>query len=545
MAYEYTYGQRTPRNTLPNVREPYYSGTDPTQMFRNDRQRAVATGDMVNQDLADFGNEEDYYRQWFRDQGMDAYAGIRAGEGGYRGGEADEIIGRDRLNGMRLTPEQLAAYYQTDDEREAIMGDPSQAQNWFDPEWLDSLNTEANQRVRENVGDSATDLRGTYDEADLGLSTGYRDELGNIIGSQASGVRGAIDSGGANVRGTINRDRLTVDPNFLRDYRMTDRDVDDMMQQAALTQGNVSRGRADAVRRAAAGSGMSPLALTAGLNELTTRGDQQANRAMLDARIAGRGMQADRLRDAETLRLGAEGRYAGLASDTEMGLAGMKTNAEMGLGDRAYGAASDFERQRLGAAQDRQSRRYQIAANIADRGYDATNRVNNNNMDNARYLGEQGEAVYRRTDDRRSDRAGQIANARQVAAGRSNDAGFERDRYIDNATAGRVTGVADARRGDEREYRAWLAGQQGQANDNVGGTYDRRIRNYGQQGDQAARSSQGAFQDQQNGFWRGVGGALLGSAAGAFGGKLPGAIAGAVGGAQRRRGSSHGDGWGG
>jgi len=457
------------RSYIPDVREGFYNGDDPYQQARNNRSRAVAYGDMLNQQMQDFGDEEDYFRQYFRGEGTSAYGDIAEGRGGYRPDEQRDIIGRDGMDELQMTPEEREQLYLSEGEQAGVRGDPNQALRWFDPEWQDTINTEGNARIRENVDESGRSLNNTYNEDALSLSRGYRDELGN-----------AVTSGAANVRGTLNRDRMTLDPNFIRDYRMSDRDVEDMTQQAALSQGNVSKGRADAIYRAAAQTGgMSPLALASGINELTTRGDQQANRAMLDARVAGKNMQAGRLRDVEGMRLDAEGNYADLAS-----------GAEMALGDRAYGAARDYETQRIGTEQDKQGRRYQIAANVADRGYDAVNQQNQNNVNNARYIGETGAELYNRADEQAAGRSRFLATNRQDAERYGQEARYGRGMDRNDRISGRTAGVVDARRGEEKEWRAYLAAQQGMANDNVNNTYANRIRNYGQAG-QLAQGSTG------------------------------------------------------
>lgn len=504
------------RNPVPDVRQPYYGGNDYFQQAENNRQRASAYGDMMNQEMQDFGNEEDWWRQYYRGEGNSAYGEIAAGRGGYNEAERNNIMGADRLNGMQMTPEQRQALYLSDAEQEAMYGDPNKGLQWFDPETLDAINTEGNQRIRENVAESGRNLNNTYNEDALSLSRGYRDELGNIINTGANNVRGTLNAGAGNVRGAIDRAKMTLDPNFLKDYRMSDRDVDDMTQSAALTQGNVSRGRADAVRRAAAGSGMSPMALANGLSELTTRGDQQANRAMLDARIGANGMQADRLKTAEAMRLGAEDNYAGLASNAEIGLGARALSAEQGIADRAYGAATDYEKQRLGSEQDKQSRQYQIQANIADRGYDSTNRQNANNMNTAQYRGETGAALYNAADNAAVTRSGNIAGNRQSATRYGQESDLDRQKYADTATSQRATGVANSRLDAEAEYRKWLAAQQGQSNENVNQSYQNRIRNYGQAGQMAQQATQSGMGYQMGkdsnsfgaNFKRGLGSAL-------------------------------------
>lgn len=494
-----------PNAPVPNVTPAYYDGTDFIQQSNNNRGRAIAQGDQLNQELTNYGNDQNWWNQYYRGQGDSAYGEIAAGRGGYTDQQKQDIMGSQGLQDMQLTPDQRNARFLTDDEQARIYGDPNKGLQWFDPANLDTINTEGNKRINENVGESARSLNNTYNEDALSLSKGYRDELGNIVGNQASGVRGTINAGANNVRGAIDYGKLSVDPNFLRDYRMSDRDVNDITQSAALTEGNRTRAKIDAIQRAAAASGgMSPLALASAYNELTTRGDQQGNQAMLNAKIAAKQAQADRLKTAEGMRLGAEDNYAGMLSNAEMGLSGRAADAEMALGDRAYGAASDYEKQRLGTEQDKQTRQYQIANNIANRGYDATNQINKNTLDNARYAGETGAALYNSADKVAADRAAAIAaNRQQNEVGSQNDA-YARAKYQNDATSSRAQTVADQQMAQQKEYRDWLAGQQKIANDNVNTAYANRIKNYGQtqQSAQAATNFAGQYQlgKDANGF---------------------------------------------
>jgi hypothetical protein len=439
-------------------------------MSRNDRARAAAEGDSLGQELKDYGGDEDFWRKYYRGKGNEAYGDIAAGGGGYRPGEATDIIGKQGLDDLDMTPEQREALFLRGSEQEGIQGNPNALRGWFDPATLDTINSEGNKRIHENAAGSSGSLRGTLDEGALSLDKNYGSDVNDILSGGAGSVRGAV-----------NRDRLTIDPNFVKDYRMTDRDVDDLTQQAELTQGYVTQGRVDAIRRAAEASGGTPaLSLASGLNELTTRGDQQANRARLDAKIAARDQQAGRLRDIEGIRLDAEGNYAGLASDTEMGLM-----------DRAYGARGDTERLRLDTERDKTDRRYGIESNIADRTYDATNRVMNNEVDNARYRGEQGGAIEAEIEKRNADRARLIAENRQAAEGGAQSEAYKRGLTKNTAISDRTAKVGDQRRADEKEYRGFLTGQQTQSNDNLNKAYDNRIKNYGQ----AGQLSQGSTSD--------------------------------------------------
>ena len=500
---------------VPDVREGFYNGEDPAAMIRNDRARAAARGDMMNQELQDFRNSEDYYRQGYRARGDASYNDIAEGRGGYRPNEQEDIMGRGGLDDMQLTPEQRERLYMTEQERVENTGDPNRPEQYFDPAWYDSLNTEGNARInestaqgaagtREAFGRGATGLRGSMDPEALRLRGGY----GNDVNSSLSGAEG-------NVRGILDRDRLTQSRDFVNRYRMTDRDVNDYTQSAALTQGALNRGRVGAVNRAAAATGgANPLALAAGLNNLSLTSDQQGQDAMLRARIAARGEQADREKDIEGMRLGAEGNYAGMASNAEMDLGGrrygalrdtegMRLNAEGGIADRNIGIESTIGARDLASEQA-----------IADRNYDSANQQYRNNMNNARYIGETGADLARGTDDRNVERSRYASRNRQDTERYASESDYARQLARNDRISQRTQQVAAPRLSQEQEHRNYLANQQAMANENVGRTFGQQIQNNGQTG-QLVQGSTGQASQYDLGrransfgtsFMRGLGG---------------------------------------
>ena len=476
---------------VPNNTPAGYTGNDPYLAMQNDRGRAIAYGDQMNQQLQNFGNDEDYWRQYYRGQGNSAYGEIAAGRGGYRPEETNDIIGRQGLQDLQMTPDERNNLFLNDSEQAANYGNPNAAMDWFDPAWVDQTNTEGNQRINESVnqgaagqrnayGQGASALRGSYDPNDLRM----RGDYGADVSGALSGTEGAV-------RGNLNRNNLTLDPSFRDRYGMTDRDVNDMTQSAALTQGALTRGRVGAVNRAAAASGGSnPLALAAGLNNLAQTGDQQSQDAMLRARIAARGEQADREKNIEQMRLGAEGNYANMAN-----------NAELQLGGRRYGALQDTENMRLNAAggvADRAlnventlgARNLGVEQSIADRGYNSANQLYQNNTGNARYIGETGAGIATGADAagvaRSQYNSANRQNTEQYAQGQRYGRGMDQN----NAISQRTVANAAPRLSNEQEYRNYLTGQQTQANDNVNNTFANQIRNYGQSG-QLAQGSTG------------------------------------------------------
>lgn len=468
---------------VPNVREGFYNGEDPAAMIRNDRARAAAQGDMMNQQLQDFRNSEDYYRQGYRARGDAAYNDIAEGRGGYRANEQEDIMGRQGLANMQLTPEQRERFYMTEEERLGNVGDPNRAEQYFDPAWYDSLNTEGNARInestahgaagtREAYGRGAAGLRGAMDPEALRLRSGY----GNDVNASLSGTEG-------NVRGILDRNRLTQSQDFVNRYRMTDRDVNDYTQSAALTQGALNRGRVGAINRAAAATGgANPLALAAGLNNLSMTSDQQGQDAMLRARIAARGEQADRERNIEGMRLDAEGNYAGMAS-----------NAEMDFGNRRYGALRDTEGMRLNAEGGIADRNIGIESTlgardlaseqaIADRNYDSAGRQYQNNMNNARYIGETGADLARGTDDRNVERSRYASGQRRDDERYASESDYARQLAANDRISQRTQQAAAPRLSQEQEYRNYLANQQAMANQNVTGAFGQQLQNNAQTG---------------------------------------------------------------
>ncbi len=476
---------------VPDVRQPFYGGDDPAQMARNDRQRAVASGDMMNQRLQDFQNSEDYYRQGYRQRGDTAFNDIAEGRGGYRPEEQRDIMGREGLQNAQLTPQQREQLFMTEQEQQGNAGDPFRAEGWFDPAGLDQLNTEGNQRINESTAQGAAGTRGAYGSGASGLRGAMDPNALRLRGDYGADVSASLGGTEGNVRGILDRDRLTQSQDFVNRYRMTDRDVDDYTQGAALTQGALNRGRVGAVNRAAAATGGgNALALAAGLDNLSRTSDQQSQDAMLRAKVAARGEQAGREKDIEGMRLGAEGDYAGMAS-----------SAEMDLGGRRYGALRDTEGMRLdseGGIADRNigiestlgARELASEQAIADRNYDSANRQYDNQMDNARYRGETGADLARETDARQVDRSRYASGNRQDNERYAQESDYDRQMAMNDRISSRTAQVAAPRLSQEQEYRRYLQEQQGMANQNVTGSYDQQIRNQGQTG-QLAQGSTG------------------------------------------------------
>jgi hypothetical protein len=155
--------------------------------------------------------------------------------------------------------------------------------------------------------------------------------------------------------------RLGLSGDYLRDYRWTDRDTQDLMDRAARTVANRGAARRDYLEREAAANGnASPEALAAADTRGRVDEDTAAAEAILAARMAGRGRELDVTGERERMRLEAERDQAGRLTDAVRDVTGMRLDqgtrteqmrlgAEQGLSDRMVAGYGDVARTAMGA----------------------------------------------------------------------------------------------------------------------------------------------------------------------------------------------------
>lgn len=406
--------------------------------------RSVSTGDILNNEFQQVGPRFwDQYNRYgnLADQ---SYQGILTGNAGYTPEEAAQIQDYERLNGLQYSPDEYNNLFLTPEEQAGISGDPFGVFDYYNPDLLRGYATDYRDRGREALAEGGGRARGYIDNAQLGVDPGY-----------AGRARGAVSSYANDAN--IDKAALSLSPDFLDRYNMSDAEVRDLANLGARTAS--SRWDAaydDTQRRANAAGTMSPAALAVLRSRLDRNSNIDAADAATQATLQGKGMQRSLLGQGEQMRLGANQ----FITDAELARAaqkaGLALGVEEGIEDRRYRGES--ERANLGSG---------LEQNLLGQRLGFEGDYGNMSTGIEQYLQNTGQNLYRGAEGTRSDRNYALAENRQRATqqGQQNyrDYGFG----VSDRTRQGAQQVADTRLGQEQAGRDYIE-RQGQF---AGGMY--------------------------------------------------------------------------
>lgn len=441
----------------PDLRPDVYQGEDIAKQINNVGLRNEGKGDQLANDIQNKQNFDQGQYLKYNQQADAAYAPFANGGGGYTDAEKKDIMGTEGLNNQFLT----------EDEKAGMTGDPDKQRGWYDPASLDKLNNEGQANLSGAYNTSADKIRSTVDPSKLTLSSRYNGDVQDTLNSRDSSANDILGNSDANVRGAVTGD-LRQNSAAANEIKLTPQQQQDMVTAAGMDVGYKNKSDAQRITRKANNAGYnSPMALAAGLHDIQTEGDANAGDAMFRARIGANSEAARRNMALEENRQGAERTYAD-----------MKSSSEMALGNRSLADMRNAEQTRLGANKDTENMRINAEQGSSDRqrnveqglGQDAMNVAKSNTnlaMGTQKYNQEAGMKMEQDIDNTKTNRAAGLATNRQG-----------QNQYVNNATSSRATGVANAKRADQGEYRNYTVGQQSQANSNVNNANDQKIKNY-------------------------------------------------------------------
>ncbi len=457
----------------------FTENTDPNEMNKQTRARTVGMGDAITAATTGaqnrYGNLEEGYRQ----RGDQAEAGL-AQTPGYNDEEAAKLgvdYGRNKTSTDDLNSRQL-----TGDEQAGITGNPQQIRAATDPGYMENISQDSADAQRGATSGLQKGLTQSFNPADLRQSQGYRDRQGQALTDEGNSIGGTLQGEKGELSSAIDPGKLGQSGDFVGRYRMSNQDVQDMATQAGTTTGQKSQAQEDSIRRAAAAEGnSSPLAIAAAEAQVQRQGDADAGDAMLNARIAGKQMQAGREQTIEA------GRVAG-----QRDISGRQMNAAETLGQQGLTSSETLGGQKVAAANTQEQNRMQGEQDVANRQFDAANvggqagiatenRVGQQRQDTARYNQDTSLANEKYIDQAAAARSRDLALNRQGTTADIQNTGFNQGMTTDTSNAQGAKTIGDARRTGEQEYRGYLTGQQQQAQQ--GGTTARgqQIQNAGQQ----------------------------------------------------------------
>jgi hypothetical protein len=384
-------------------------------------------------------------------------------EGAYRGGpgytpeEREGILGEERLRDLQLRPGEVEEMAYTPTEQQQIMGDLDAERAYFNPELQFGIQREGTARQREAIGEMERGMRGAVDPGMLRASPDFMRGMEANVGATERAFGEAIDP-----------TKLALSQRFQERFPMTDAERAEIQGQAATDVGSRYAGYLDRLKRRATAAGAGWRGMEALEGRLGREGAIGGADAMTNARIAAGREQAERERQMEGMRLGAEG-----------GLAQMRFGAAGELGGLRYRTQMGAEGTRLGAEQGLTDRQMEAFYRPGMARWGMERGIGEAEQDIARDVRGFGAGQQRYIEAQKSGRAGELAGARTGLAGWKAGQRYERGKYGDIQRTGRMGAVAEARRGDEAEARRWGAGQERYH----GGRYDvgagQRIQGFG------------------------------------------------------------------
>lgn len=467
-----TFSSRDPNNPYPSVK-PMYTQQDTPEgenkgeglqyKTENDRALAIQRGEELNNDLANYTNQQYGEAGDFSDLQGAAYQGIASGQGGYSGDEKNAILREDELDSLQQTPEEAQQNYLTSDEQNAILGDTERG--------IRQLGTD----------EAGIDAAGNTSDANVrGELYQYRDRTNDALNAQDTNVRNAVSGQKAYTRGVVSGEaanaRKYLDPNALNTsaeynsaYNFGDRDSQDIQDKAARSIQAQSQADEDRLLSDANANGnTSPLAIQAARDRIRLTSGANSADALTDARIQAKLLQLQTAQNKENTRLEAAQNYANLGTNTELNLGQDALENEQSLGAAEIGAESYLGDQRTKTQQALGTTSIGVEKGIGDQKVDIATKGTDRNL-----------AAYQAADAANSTRAGQVATNRQATSEGNQNTQYTRGKSAYDAKSAANTNFANQRRADEQEYRKTLADRQAQAAQNTQVGNQQRIGNYG------------------------------------------------------------------
>jgi len=310
--------------------------------------------------------------------------GEQAGITGLRTGDqgGSNVPGLEELSSV--SPDEAKANFLTQQEQQGITGDP---------------------RAVANTESAALNKA---------TGNGYSSKLDAITGSQALGI----------------------DPNFDSQYEMTPEQQNDIVNSASRDVSQVSEGNwEDAVRRNNA-AGVGPLGMGALRARMTRGASSDAAAAATKARIAASQEAANRIQQAEQMRLGAAQNQAGLQTGATEDVAAKQLQAATTGGAAQSEAEKEASDRAAAIGTNRQTTQETNSGNNYTRGVTANNALS------SRY----GTVGNTRLGQQNTGAAG-LAGIQQTESGNANTAlGLKNQTIgtaggVENGAAGVVTGA--------------------------------------------------------------------------------------------------------
>lgn len=486
------YSQSNP-DSIPRAALPTYTGTDPREMFNNQRQRDQQQQAQFEQEFARDTDQARGERGRYDTLVHDLYNPIWSGGGGYTPEQLAQILQTDQMNSLQWTPEMGAESQLTADEQAGIRNDAYGGFDFLTGQYRDAVEpalAEADSRARTEFGAGAAGQRNAVDqmERDLGVSIdrerlrtdpNYRRDLMNAVSRTRGDVNAAVNDAG-----------LEVDADYTAKGKITDSEVAGLEAAAARETGSAGQAAINDLERQGRAAGSRPEAIAAARGRMLESTQANVADQALRAKLGARQAQIESLRNYSGDSVAAAGQRANLRS-----------NAALALSDAERQAISEAERARIDSERD-----------ISNRGMDAASRVGSERIGAERDIMHAGTGLETGIGDRRlnagmaftqagaqlrnegdartSQRNAAIADARVNANQYNQQQQWQRGTGISDRASDRWRDAASAWRQDQQEGRGAATQQQGVRDNRVSDTNQQRLQAW-QTGSNAGTTNNG------------------------------------------------------
>jgi hypothetical protein len=419
--------------------QPDLNTHDPNKLIRNAQTYAYGQGQNLDTQMAQEQQYQAGLEQRYR-PGMEQAYGQLQQTPGYTAEEQTGMLRTPEVYGYQATQGQFQGMNPNATETAGIQGNPYGGRD---------IAVETSANMTGDLGKTAGQLSGMEQQQAV--------DQGNTVNGYGSVALNNLGAGQGAVRGAIDYNKLGLNATADQRMQMTDKDVQDIENQAGTTvQNRYASAIGDLARNANAAGNATPMAVAAARARLENQSAAGAGDAMTNARIQATQAQRQATAQAEGMRLGAEQGYAGLSSANEQELAQRNLANTQYWGQMANANANT------------------LAANrYANTQYAGTERANATMNTGQMRLGaqQQGEAAAQQ-------RASDLYNTRRQNAQYGIDTTYGQGMGIAGQQSATTQQIGQARQAGQGEYRGYLAGQTGAASAGVQQGFENRGKTY-------------------------------------------------------------------
>jgi hypothetical protein len=419
---------------------------------------------------------EDYYRA-----PMNQAASQLAQTPGYTDQELQNILGTQQYQSGMTTPDQYAALDPTQTEQAGMAGNPNSLYNYFNPDQLNQVNSDAAQAQRSDYGTASQNINnalsgqqqannGALNSQESELRTAVLPALQGAYNTHAGNVGTALGNASSSINASVNNPNLGLNLKP-EDYLMSNDQVQQMENQASQAVQNSGQTQMDAIKRAAAASGNSDPMAIAALQFQNNRQSLQAGAdAQTNAALAAQAQQRQLAMNYAGANLGAAQTQAGMNVGAQENMASQNVGAEQNLLAQQNAAANSYEGMQMNLTGQQLSANNALAGNqmqggqyLGSTGVGMEQGIGQQAQNTGQYVTNTGTSIAGNVNQLQTQNANQQYQTRLQNAMYGQQNTFNQNTAVQDRQSAAYQSAANARQTGQNNFLNWATGQTGQA----------------------------------------------------------------------------------